>query len=89
MFRPLFAPLLATLTLTATATALAAEPHRLAAGVAPAGAPAVHQRAGSAAPSDASRPEIALLLVLAFASVGGGVGLIAAGRGAPELDPSA
>jgi hypothetical protein len=88
MFRPLFAPLLAILTLAGTASALAAGAQSPAVDAGAAG-PAVHQRADSAAAPDGSRPEIALLFVLAFASIGGGVGLIAAGRGAEEPRPSA
>ncbi|MBV8298979.1 MAG: hypothetical protein JO083_05495 [Candidatus Eremiobacteraeota bacterium] len=86
MFGLRFAPLLALLTLAGTASALAAEaPSRSApAPTAAAVQPAADQRAASAAVPEGSRPELSLLFVLAFASVGGGVGLIAAGRGAAE-----
>jgi len=87
MFRPLFAPLLAILTLTGTAGALAAETQSPPADTA---APAARQSAAPANDSAGSRSEISLLLVLAFASIGGGVGLIAAGRAAAaEPRPSA
>jgi hypothetical protein len=86
MFRRLFAPLLAILTLAATATALAADTQSAPLAAA-AAMPAIRQPV--AADPEASRPGITLLFVLAFASIGGGVGLIAAGRGAAEPSPSA
>ncbi len=86
MFRPLVPPLLALLTLAGTASALAAEAQSPPAGGA--AAPAVVQATtGPAADPTESQREISLLLVLAFASIGGGVGLIAAGRGAGAAEP--
>ena len=90
MFRPLVAPLLALLTLAGTASALAAEAQSPPAAGAAAPA-AVQATTGPAADPGESQREISLLFVLAFASIGGGVGLIAAGRGAgaAESRPSA
>ena len=85
MFRPLVAPLLALLTLAGTASALAAEAQS--APPAGAAAPAVQASTGPASDPTESQREISLLFVLAFASIGGGVGLIAAGRGAGAAEP--
>ena len=85
MFRPLVAPLLALLTLAGTAGALAAEAQS--APAAGAAAPAVQASTGPASDPTESQREISLLFVLAFASIGGGVGLIAAGRGAGAAEP--
>jgi hypothetical protein len=78
MFRLLFAPLLAVLVLSGAASALAAEAPSRPASAAPVTGPG----AAPATEPGGSRSELSLLLVLAFASIGGGVGLIAAGRGA-------
>ena len=85
MFRPLVVPLLALLTLAGTASALAAEAQSPPA--AGAAAPAIQASTGPAADPGESQREISLLFVLAFASIGGGVGLIAAGRGAGAAEP--
>jgi hypothetical protein len=82
MFRALLAPLLAILTLAGTATAVAADA---------AAGPGLTEPGPKSALADpeAVRRDVTLLFVLAFASVGGGVGLIAVARGAGPPGPNA